>query len=61
MSALAVLLCLACDPLLPVGANAAEQVDVELVLAVDVSRSMDFEEQELQRAGYVEAIKDPAF
>lgn len=34
-------------------------VDLELVLAVDVSRSMDFEEQALQRAGYVAAFRDP--
>lgn len=37
------------------------QVDVELVLAVDVSRSMDIEEAELQRAGYVAALRDPEF
>jgi hypothetical protein len=36
-------------------------VDVELVLAVDASRSMDDEEFALQRAGYVGAIRDPAF
>jgi hypothetical protein len=35
------------------------EVDLELVLAVDVSRSMDFEEQRLQRAGYVEAFRHP--
>jgi Protein of unknown function (DUF1194) len=34
-------------------------VDLELVLAVDVSGSMDSDEQELQRAGYVEAFRDP--
>jgi hypothetical protein len=34
-------------------------VDLELVLAVDVSRSMDFEEQRLQREGYVAAFKHP--
>ena len=28
-------------------------VDLELVLAVDVSRSMDIDEQQLQRDGYV--------
>jgi Protein of unknown function (DUF1194) len=33
-------------------------VDLELVLAVDVSLSMDPEEQRLQRDGYVEALKD---
>lgn len=34
-------------------------VDLELVLAVDVSRSMDSEEQELQRLGYAEALTHP--
>jgi hypothetical protein len=33
------------------------RVDLELVLAVDVSRSMDFEEHALQRNGYVEAFR----
>ncbi|QRM55934.1 DUF1194 domain-containing protein [Sinorhizobium sp. BG8] len=36
-------------------------VDVELVLAVDVSGSMDIEEAEIQRAGYVEALTHPEF
>lgn len=34
-------------------------VDVELVIAVDVSLSMDDEEQALQREGYVKAFLDP--
>jgi hypothetical protein len=34
-------------------------VDVELVLAVDVSLSMMREELEVQRRGYVEALRDP--
>ena len=34
-------------------------VDLELVLAVDVSGSMDREEQALQRRGYVEAFLHP--
>ncbi len=34
-------------------------VDLELVLAVDISRSMDYEEQLLQREGYVAALKHP--
>jgi hypothetical protein len=34
-------------------------VDLELVLAVDVSLSMDLEEQRLQRDGYVAAFRDP--
>jgi hypothetical protein len=40
-------------------ANAMEPVDVELVLAVDVSRSVDPEEQELQFSGYAKAFRDP--
>jgi len=36
-------------------------VDVELVLAVDVSYSMDPEEQALQREGYIAAITSPEF
>ncbi|MEO1017006.1 MAG: DUF1194 domain-containing protein [Pseudomonadota bacterium] len=35
------------------------EVDVELVLAVDVSLSMDVREQRLQREGYVRALADP--
>ncbi|MEM7429071.1 MAG: DUF1194 domain-containing protein [Pseudomonadota bacterium] len=37
-----------------------EFVDLELVLAVDISRSMDLDEQALQRSGYVAAFRDPA-
>ncbi len=40
-------------------ARANEPVDVELVLAVDVSRSVDAEEQELQFRGYEAAFRDP--
>lgn len=36
-------------------------VDVELVLAVDISYSMDFDELALQREGYAEAITSPQF
>src|SRR5215207_3441013 len=35
------------------------EVDLALVLAVDVSRSMDRDEQELQREGFVEAFRSP--
>jgi hypothetical protein len=35
------------------------EVDVELVLAVDISYSMDPEEQALQRQGYIDAIRSP--
>ncbi|MFZ4806406.1 MAG: DUF1194 domain-containing protein [Hyphomicrobiaceae bacterium] len=36
----------------------AQPVDLELVLAVDISWSMDPEEQQLQREGYVAAFRD---
>ncbi|MCB1512105.1 MAG: DUF1194 domain-containing protein [Hyphomicrobiaceae bacterium] len=39
--------------------KAASLVDLELVLAVDISMSMDLEEQRLQRDGYVAALRDP--
>lgn len=42
-------------------AHAGEEVDVELVLAVDVSRSMAMAEQVIQRRGYVETIRSPEF
>jgi len=49
------LLCLGlCGP-----ARAAEPVDLELVLAVDISGSVDEEEARLQRSGYVAALTDP--
>lgn len=35
-------------------------VDLELVFAVDVSRSMDLDEQVLQREGYADALTHPA-
>lgn len=38
----------------------ALEVDVELMLAVDISRSMDIEELAVQRAGYVAALRDPS-
>ncbi len=40
-------------------AAAAADVDLALVLAVDISNSMDPEEQELQREGFVEAFRSP--
>ena len=42
-------------------AAAAENmpVDLELVLAVDISLSMDEDEQRLQRDGYVTAFRNP--
>ena len=43
----------------PWPARAAEPVDVALVLAVDVSRSIDEDEARLQREGYRKAVTDP--
>ena len=43
------------------GSRGAVPVDVELVLAVDVSYSMDPEEQALQREGYMAAITSREF
>ena len=40
----------------PFGMAAAKPVDVALVLAVDVSESIDSEEAKLQRQGYIDAI-----
>lgn len=37
------------------------EVDVELVFAVDISYSMDTEEQRLQRNGYVQALRSEQF
>ena len=37
------------------------EVDAEIVLAVDISYSMDRTEQELQREGYVKALTSPEF
>ena len=42
-----------------VAAQEAPPVDVALVLAVDISLSMDQGEQQLQRTGYVEALRHP--
>lgn len=47
-------------PSLTVQARQAQtEVDLALVLAVDISNSMDPEEQELQRNGFVEAMRSP--
>jgi hypothetical protein len=43
-----------------VGAAAAEPVDVALVLAADVSRSITTDEFQLQRQGYASGITSPA-
>jgi len=44
---------------LPRPARASQEVDVALVLAVDVSRSIDEDEARLQREGYRNAMVDP--
>jgi hypothetical protein len=46
-------------PATPPASAADTEVDLELVLAVDVSRSMDIGEQQLQRDGYVAAFRHP--
>jgi hypothetical protein len=46
-------------PWAAVPAAAGEEVDVALVVAVDISNSMDPEEQLLQREGFVEAFRSP--
>jgi len=53
------LLILAGVAAVPAAAVAAEQVDVLLVLAADVSRSVDNAKFQLQREGYAAAISDP--
>ena len=50
------LLLVAAASLAPV--QAAEQVDLELILAIDVSGSIDFDEAKLQRQGYIDAFRD---
>jgi hypothetical protein len=45
--------------LAPLAARAADDVDLLLVLAVDVSRSIDAAKFQLQREGYAAAISDP--
>ncbi|MBY5455438.1 DUF1194 domain-containing protein [Rhizobium leguminosarum] len=47
--------------LTPAAQAGGSEVDVTLVLAVDTSRSMDFEEIGIQREGYVEALKHKEF
>lgn len=54
LSACLALAILFCSP-----AWAMEDVDVELVLAVDISGSIDAYEFELQRKGYADAFRDP--
>jgi hypothetical protein len=46
---------------LPLAEARAAPADLELVLAVDVSGSIDARESALQREGYLEAIRSPEF
>ncbi|MBP1883426.1 DUF1194 domain-containing protein [Sinorhizobium mexicanum] len=59
LSTLALILALSGSPI----QSAAMQtdVDVELVLAVDMSGSMDMEEARVQRSGYLQALRHPDF
>ena len=57
LSVALVLLALAILP--PIPARAAEPVDLLLVLAADVSRSVDSQKFALQREGYATAFSDP--
>jgi len=54
-----VLTLLACLFALSIPARAAEQVDLLLVLASDVSRSVDTRKFQLQREGYAAALSNP--
>jgi hypothetical protein len=44
----------------PLHAAAQQQPDIAIILAVDVSRSIDYDEFQLQRRGYAEAFQNPA-
>jgi hypothetical protein len=48
-----------CAALIPKAALATDQVDLLLVLAVDVSRSVDATKFQLQREGYAAALSNP--
>ncbi|EUB98993.1 protein of unknown function DUF1194 [Rhizobium sp. CF080] len=62
LTTLAMLMSLSVAATTPVAAKlSGGEVDVELVLAVDTSRSMDYEEVRVQREGYVEALKHKEF
>lgn len=52
---------LSCSDLLAQSSDERPPVDVELVLAVDISYSMDFDELKLQRDGYVRALTSEQF
>jgi hypothetical protein len=46
---------------MPGAKSAGVEVDVELVMAVDISYSMDYDELALQREGYVQALTSSEF
>jgi hypothetical protein len=54
-----IVLALAIAALQAASARAAEPVDLLLVLAADVSRSIDSQKFQLQREGYAEALSNP--
>jgi hypothetical protein len=56
---MALILLLAALAVSPTAAVAAEQVDLLLVLAADVSRSIDSAKFQLQREGYTAALSNP--
>lgn len=60
LTTVAMLMSLSASPSLHAATTGGE-VDVELALAVDVSRSMDYEEVRIQREGYVTALSHPEF
>lgn len=51
--------CMLVFPGLAAPAAAQAEVDLALVLAVDISRSMDYDEQLIQRRGYADAFRHP--
>ncbi len=59
MRRLAIALLFALVALQPLPVRAGEDVDLALVIAVDVSNSMDLDEQALQREGFVQAFRSP--
>ena len=59
MRVIAIFLFLIFTAAFPSAAFAQEQVDLLLVLAADVSRSVDSEKFQLQREGYAAAVSDP--
>ncbi len=59
MAKIVVALILAAGALMPVPAMAGDDVDLLLVLAADVSRSIDAAKFQLQRDGYAAAVSDP--